>query len=272
MNWISKVIGMILGFLLIGPMGLIIGIFIGHIIFNQGRFRHWFQTTASTQAHLSKIQEVFFNTLFRVMGFIAKADDCVSENEIHQARQVMQQMNLNDNMKREAILLFTEGKQSNFNLDNTLDKLRQACFFQPALLQVFLEIQIQMASADNRWINEQKRQVLHTICQRLGVFGFNYNQFEQHFRAEQNYQSYQQSSTTEQESRTYLSDAYTVLGLTSAATDSEIKKSYRRLMSQHHPDKLMAKGLPPNMMKMMTQKTQQIKNAYEQIRKVRGIV
>nr|WP_309567569.1 hypothetical protein [Coxiella-like endosymbiont] len=43
-------------------------------------------------------------------------------------------------------------------------------------------------------------------------------------------------------------------------------------MSQHHPDKLIAKGLPPEMIKMATQKTQQIKNAYEQIRKVTGIV
>ncbi|ACJ19490.1 co-chaperone DjlA [Coxiella burnetii] len=270
MNWIGKLIGMMLGFILAGPIGLIIGLFIGHVVFDQGRFRQWFQTTASARSQPSKIQEVFFNTTFRVMGFVAKADGRVSENEIRQARQVMQQMNLDDSMKREAIRLFTEGKQPNFNLDESLNELRQACVFQPALLRVFLEIQIQMASADGQGLSGQKRQVLQTICRRLWVFGFDYNQFEQRFRAEQNYQRYQQRAT--QDPRAYLNDAYKVLGLTSAATDSEIKKSYRRLMSQHHPDKLMAKGLPPEMMKMATQKTQQIKKAYEQIRKARSMV
>ncbi len=111
--------------------------------------------------------------------------------------------------------------------------------------------------------------VLQTICQQLGVFEFDYNQFEQRFRAEQNYQRYQQQAM--QDPRAYLNDAYKILGLTSAPTDFEIKKSYYRLMSQHHPDKLMAKGLPPEMMKMATQKTQQIKKAYEQIRKARSM-
>ena len=58
-------------------------------------------------------------------------------------------------------------------------------------------------------------------------------------------------------------------GITASASDTEVKKAYRRLMNQHHPDKLMSKGLPPEMLKMATQKTQQIKSAYEQIRKAR---
>ena len=62
-----------------------------------------------------------------------------------------------------------------------------------------------------------------------------------------------------------LADAYKLLGVTKNSTKAEIKKSYRRLMSQHHPDKLIAKGLPEEMIKIATEKTQDIRAAYEQI-------
>ena len=97
--------------------------------------------------------------------------------------------------------------------------------------------------------------------------GFNFSEFEQRYRAEQNYQRHQQSPR--QDARQFLQDAYQILGVSENATDAEVKKAYRRLMSQHHPDKLMAKGLPPEMIKVATQKTQQIKKAYEQICKAR---
>ena len=268
MSWTGKIIGMILGFIVGGVVGLIAGLLIGHL-FDQAwvreRLRFWVgQTQAKT------VQTIYFNTTFQVMGYVAKSDGRVSENEIRQARHIMQQMGLDEAMRREAIRLFTEGKQPDFDIQSAIAALRQACLFQPALLRVFLEIQIQMAYADGQWISDQKRQVLQDICQRLGVAGFQYNRFEQRFRAEQTYQRYQQSA--KQDPRSHLSEAYEVLGLTANANDSEVKKAYRRLMSQHHPDKLMAKGLPPEMIKMATQKTQQIKRAYEQIRQARKMV
>src|SRR3569833_1548686 len=75
---------------------------------------------------------------------------------------------------------------------------------------------------------------------------------------------------TPPQSQGSLADAYTVLSLTSEASDDEVKKAYRRLMSQHHPDKLVAKGLPEEMMKMATERTHQIRSAYERIREARG--
>ena len=268
MNWIGKIIGMLLGFFLTGPVGLIIGLSLGHIIFDQGWLRQWLQSLSSRSLQ-SKMQEVFFNVTFRVMGFVAKLDGYVSNSEIHQARSVIQQMNLDDNMKQEAIRLFTEGKQSDFDLDFSLKQLRQTYLFQPTVLRIFLEIQIQMAAADGPWISEYKRQVLQYICERLGVNNFQYHQIEQCFQTKHNYQPHCRETSCNAHS--YLNNAYKILGITMSATDFEIKKNYRRLMSQHHPDKLMAKGLPPEMIKVATQKTQQIKNAYEQIRKARRI-
>ena len=64
-----------------------------------------------------------------------------------------------------------------------------------------------------------------------------------------------------------LKEAYEILGIESSASTAELKKAYRRLMSQHHPDKLVAKGLPEEMMKMAKEKTQEIQGAYEVIKK-----
>ena len=62
-----------------------------------------------------------------------------------------------------------------------------------------------------------------------------------------------------------LDDAYTVLNVGRESSDAEVKKAYRRLMSQHHPDKLVAKGLPEEMMKVATEKTQEVKAAYDKV-------
>ena len=67
-----------------------------------------------------------------------------------------------------------------------------------------------------------------------------------------------------------MDDAFAILNLTATATNDEVKKAYRRLMSQHHPDKLVAKGLPEEMIKLATQKTREIRAAYERIREARG--
>jgi len=67
-----------------------------------------------------------------------------------------------------------------------------------------------------------------------------------------------------------LSEAYQVLGVDRAASDADIKRAYRRLISRHHPDKLVSKGLPEEMMKVAAQKTHEIRQAYERIREARG--
>ena len=63
---------------------------------------------------------------------------------------------------------------------------------------------------------------------------------------------------------------YDRLGVSKDASQDEIKRAYRKLMSEHHPDKLVAKGLPPEMMEMAKQKAQEIQKAYELIKEKKG--
>jgi DnaJ like chaperone protein len=68
-----------------------------------------------------------------------------------------------------------------------------------------------------------------------------------------------------------LKDAYNMLYVEKSASDAEVKKAYRRQMNKHHPDKLTARGMPEEMIKLATEKTQEIKSAYDLIKKQRGM-
>ncbi len=273
MGWSTTIIAGLIGLFLGGMPGLILGLFVGFFIDN-GSLDKW--RSHFVQHDRSAVQEIFFNATFKLMGHVAKADGRVSEHEIQAAQSVMSQLGLNAEQRRRAIELFIRGKHGNFNVDLTLNELRQQCWHHPSLLRTFLEIQIQMAYAEGE-PSPAKRRVLEDICQRLGMMNFSFDAFERQFRAEQNYQRYQGQQSYQRSERAHsynsnrqLSEAYQILGVSHTASQTDLKKAYRKLMSQHHPDRLIAKGLPEEMIKMATAKTQKIKQAYEDICAAKG--
>lgn len=64
---------------------------------------------------------------------------------------------------------------------------------------------------------------------------------------------------------------YTILGLTSAATDDEIKKAYRKLIMEFHPDTIANKNLSEAEKERATKRFREVQEAYEEICKQRGI-
>lgn len=272
MNIWGKLVGGFFGFLLAGPLGLILGIIIGQL-FDRGLAQN--QNWTFSSVNPSTAQQVFFDSTFLVMGHIAKLDGRVSEAEIQAARAIMNRLGLTETMRQKAINLFNQGKQASFNLEETLKKLVQACHRNKVLLKLFVEIQMQTALAEGH-LAADKQKVLQKICQYLGFAPLNFSFFEHLFNFEQAFR--QQSSQRQQgyyqspHSHTLnLRDAYAILGISEQATSAEIKKAYRKQMSQHHPDKLLAKGLPEEMIKIATEKTQNIKAAYDRICAAKGI-
>ncbi|SMN15909.1 DnaJ-like protein DjlA [uncultured Candidatus Thioglobus sp.] len=256
MSWWGKAIGSGLGFMMGGPLGAIIGATFGHRIDQGlGGERIGIGDTERTQV-------AFFTATFSIMGYLAKADGKVSASEISMAEQVMTNMRLLPEQRKAAIALFNQGKQDDFPIADILAQFRRECHRRSNLLQMFLEILISTALADGV-LHADEKKALYYVAQQLGFNAAHINQLIKMVSAQQHYAgSVQQTSAS-------IDDAYAVLGIESSVTDGEMKTAYRRLMAQHHPDKLVSKGLPEEMIRLATEKTQEINAAYRQIKKLR---
>ena len=269
MSWVGKIIGGVLGFVVSGGniIGAAIGAFIGHQ-FDRGLKLGGGagQQGGAGRYSGAERQAEFFETTFLVMGYVAKADGRVTEEEIRAARGVMHRMQLRPEHVRRAIELFTEGKQPGTNIEPRVRRLREVCGRQPELIQAFLEVQLEIALSQGS-ISAEERSVLWRIADLLGVGRVALAQLEALLRAQRSFGQGHAGPSRD----AGLAAAYQALGVSSSATDKEVKTAYRRLMNQHHPDKLVAKGLPDSMMEVAKERTREIRAAYEVIKEHRGI-
>ena len=244
----GALLGLIVGGSAVGAIiGGIFGYYLGrHLLSAFNRPRGWHGT----------VQAVFFRTTFRTLGHLAKADGRVSEQEIATARNIMHKLGLNDASKRQAIKFFNEGKQSGFNLEAAIREFKLCCWYKPMLYTVFMEFLMQMASVDG---GPRQQQILQSIAKQLGVTISSSSGRRSWGQGDGSF--YAQHS---------LNDDYNLLNVNKTAGHAEVKKAYRKRMNENHPDKLIAKGVPEEMIKLATEKTQQIKEAYERICTARG--
>ena len=282
---IGKILGTIFGFMFGRIPGAILGFIVGHMFdkgysqdFNQmGGFSGFF-----TSQDDFKKQAIFFHALFSVMGHIAKADGKVSDVEIKMASALMDQMGLEGDTRKEAQQAFRECKEADFALKDIIVELKESCHGRRDILQVFLEILIQAAYVDGK-LDKAEQKVLETAALHLGfkqnelLYLLSVYEAEIRFRQRGGQRNGQSSHRTHQGSQsTYstqqsLNDAYQILGVSESDDDKAVKKAYRKLMSEHHPDKLVSKGLPKQALELAKNKAQDIQAAYEMIKEKRGM-
>ncbi|CAI0784403.1 DnaJ-like protein DjlA [Serratia entomophila] len=253
-----------------GFWGVVLGLIIGHMIDtarSNKRSRGFF---AGQQTR----QTLFFRTTFQVMGHLTKSKGRVTEADIQIASLFMDRLQLHGEARTAAQQAFREGKQSQFPLRETLQQLRSICFGRFDLIRMFLEIQIQAAFADGS-LHPNERQVLYVIAEELGISHAQFDQFLSMMEGGRQFGGdrqggYSQGGYQQAQRGPTLEDACKVLGVSSGDDAAAIKRAYRKLMSEHHPDKLVAKGLPPEMMEMAKQKAQEIQAAYDLIKREKG--
>jgi DnaJ like chaperone protein len=262
MAWKGTIFGAMVGLLLTrSATGAVVGALIG-LLFDQS-VGLGFSFPGSPAVSVS---EVFFRTTFEIMGHVAKSDGRVSEAEIDAARRLMQELRLGPDEISAAIECFRAGKSPSYDAGLRIEQLREACGLRFDLLAAFIELQLRAALAGNG-ISPPARRILMRVAERLGMSQLDFARMEAAVRAR--YAG--RGSYAGAQPQRALSECYTELAVDAGASDQEVTKAYRRQMSRHHPDKLVANGLPESMAEWAKEKTQRIQECYEAIRAARGM-
>lgn len=259
----GKIIGGLLGFAVGGPIGFFFGLWIGNS-FDKGLNQDFSSRFGSSDP--VETQKVFFTTTFAVMGHIAKADGVVSRQEIAAAEQVMTQLGLDEAKRKQAINAFDEGKSASFDLNTNIESLIKHCIRKPSLIQMFLEIQILAATADGK-VSPSEMEILYQIGHSFRISKPQIDRLVEMVIAQRSFHQGGASGSARNQAGPTIEQAYKVLGISANANKADTKRAYRKLMSQHHPDKLVAKGMPEEMIKVATEKSQEIQAAYEMIKR-----
>lgn len=245
-------LGAALGYAIGGFRGLIIGVALAYAI-------SWLLQRV-VQGGLGQIQAQFLDSTFAAMGALCKADGTVTRDEIKVAETLFDRLHLSAAQREAAKAAFNRGKSPEFDLDAEIAKLRQVSRGRGPLLQVFLQVQLTAIAADGG-VHPAEHEMLVRMARGLGLSEAHVAQLEAMLRTG--------TGTGARTTRQKLDDAYAALGVSSSASDAEIKRKYRRLMSQNHPDKLAGKGLPESMREVAEERTREISTAYRLIREAR---
>ena len=255
-----KLIGVIAGYYFLGFFGALLGLFVG-LFFDRVRV---YGSGGVNPLQNALRQAVFLETVFISMGKLAKADGHVSQEEIDHVEQFMQKLNMTAEHRQQAIKLFKQGADPAFDIAQTYKRFMDVCGHTRNLKQVLLVYLIVMALADGHF-HPAEEALLTDIAARLGFDQATFRQMLDMVLNQTHFSGNQVNAAAA------LDDAYKALGVNKDSTDQEIKRAYRKLMSQYHPDKLIGQGMPEDMIAMATEQAKEIQLAYDLIKKSRNI-
>ncbi len=277
MGFWGKALGIGFGFMMGGPIGAVIGGALGHMYDVESdktragggiRCAHCGNVVRPTadghcpvcgmELHSRPLssafdrQFVFYVSLASLAAKMAKADGVVTEDEIRTFDTfVRQELQLNTEERQIIAKLFNEAKNAPQDYRAFATQFKQLIGQQREALHMMVHLLFRIAMADGTFHPAEER----FIKDVAGIFGLSTMEYDQisalFIRKSQH--------------------AYQVLGVRPEASDDEIKSAYKKLVMEYHPDKLMAKGVPEDFIKIANEKTSEINNAYDEIKKERGL-
>jgi DnaJ like chaperone protein len=248
---IGLFIGGLIGLMLRGIPGLLMGAVLGYFLAKPimgalGKTQVW------------QVRRAFLDSTFSVMGAVCKADGVVSDDEIRVVERLFAQLRLDAEGREDARRAFNRGKAAGFDLDTEVARFATLCRGQAPLLNMFLQMQLAAVAADGA-VHAEEHALLVRIARGLGLSEADVQRMEAALRG-----------GGRGASQNDIAAAYATLGVPVDASDSDVRQAYRRLMSENHPDKLAAKGLPESMRPVAEEKTRNITAAYDRIKTSRG--
>lgn len=253
MLWPSTVIGAGAGFAIASIPGALLGALLGQAMDRRLQLHSWAHLRERLGGRaVLRDDEV----LFVLLGRLAKSEGRVVDGHIQQARQEMQRLEMSEPARLRAIAAFNRGKSGSERLHPHLRRLKQ----QPHAAEGLLRACWRMVWADGR-VGRHERELLMQWGQQLGWSTTRVQALASDYEPHRAALSNQGISYPE---------ALRLLGVLPETEPVQVKQAYRRLLSRHHPDKLVGSGASPAQVRDATERTRDLHQAYAVVRKRRG--
>ncbi|MET0255422.1 MAG: co-chaperone DjlA [Luteibacter sp.] len=261
-------------------IGAVLGMWVTHNLLGAligGALGFMFDASRQQQRRRTPAQGGYIAPLFALIGAVAKADGRISEAEIAIAERLMVRMSLDQDQRREAIDAFNEGKQPEFNATEVIDELRQWVGHRRDHAFPVIDVVIETVLAEGGNPSPEKMGILRQLAFALRVS-------DMELMALMAMKGYAWNATgggrayggsqgggggyVPPQRNTSGPDPYAVLGIQRGADERAIKRAYRKLISEHHPDRLG--DLPEDMRRRAESRASEINAAYERIKVEKG--
>ncbi len=254
MAWLGKIIGGTMGLFIGGPLGLIAGIAFGNLFDSASRVDPN-RIESSTFSSVDQTQMIFFVGAFSMLAKMATSDGSMVSSERAKVEEfITQDLHLSGQERQAALKVFNAALTSNETFERFALQFYQNFAHERTILELLMDVLVRVAAADGN-ISAPEKNLLDSAA---NIFRIPSALLDSIIKR---YASISSSP----------SQAYAVLNLTSSATDDEVKKAYRKLSIEFHPDTIASKGLPEEFTRFATEKFRVIQDAYESIKKERGM-
>ncbi len=266
----GKVVGGTLGLALGGgPLGALLGVIAGHAYdvrreIGFGNSNPWQAMGFSPSAFAGTVQQASFTMGVVVLGAkMAKTDGPVTRAKIDAFKRVFQ---INSAQEASIGALFDRARKSAEGYEPYAFQLAQTFRNQPTVLEEILSGLFIIANTDSTGISPAEARFLKQVA-----YIFNYGPEDFRRIAARSGVRLPDDDGVRENTRSTASEPFAVLGLGDSATNEQIKTAYRDLIRKHHPDKLVAEGMPPEFIANANEKMKRINAAYDTVCKMRGI-
>lgn len=252
MAWMGKLFGGTLGFMFGGPLGMIAGIAFGHMVDKAGTLP---SGPGGYRASQDQSQMLFFVGAFSMLARIASVDGEVTASERQKVQEFIQKdLRLGPREEEAAWKVFDAALTGEGTFEQFASQFYRTFMHAPNILQLMVDIFYRVAAADGRISSSEEALIRRAAI----IFGMPESFVDALSRSYGGFSSAGERS-------------YAVLGLTKSATNDEVKRAYRKMSIEFHPDTLAAKGMGEEFQAHATAKFREIQSAYETIKSERGI-